>query len=140
MIQVLISPQSLLETGIKVEKVDDLRLFKFTDDLQTQLEALLDKNQLGNLTPNEQTELENIQELDRFFTYLNSLIMINLDQALDIVMQLPREQQETLLDIVRHRHIEQRRDEIAQDAQRSIEEFQSGQYQPMAIEQVLEDT
>jgi hypothetical protein len=65
--------------------------------------------------------------------------MINLDQALDIVMQLPREQQETLLDIVRHRHIEQRRDEIAQDAQRSIEEFQSGQYQPMAIEQVLAD-
>jgi hypothetical protein len=65
--------------------------------------------------------------------------MINLDQALDMVMQLPQEQQETLLDIVRHRHIEQRRDEIAQDAQRSIEEFQSGQYQPMAIEQVLTD-
>jgi hypothetical protein len=65
--------------------------------------------------------------------------MINLDQALDMVMQLPQEQQETLLDIVRHRHIEQRRDEIAQDAQRSIEEFQSDQYQPMAIEQVLTD-
>jgi hypothetical protein len=65
--------------------------------------------------------------------------MISLDQALDMVMQLPQEQQETLLDIVRHRHIEQRRDEIAQDAQRSIEQFQSGQYQPMAIEQVLTD-
>lgn len=33
MIQVVITPQSLLETGIKVEKVDDLRLFKFTDEL-----------------------------------------------------------------------------------------------------------
>jgi hypothetical protein len=65
--------------------------------------------------------------------------MINLDQALDIVMQLPREQQESLLDIVRHRHIEQRHDEIAQDAQRSIEEFQARQYHPMAIEQVLAD-
>jgi hypothetical protein len=75
MIQVLISPQSLLETGIKVEKVDDLRLFKFTDDLQAQLEGLLDKNQIGELAPDEQTELENIQELDRFFTYLNSLII-----------------------------------------------------------------
>jgi hypothetical protein len=65
--------------------------------------------------------------------------MINLDQALDAVMQLPIEQQETLIEIVRHRHIEQRRDEIAQDAQKSIEEFRSGQYQPMAIEQVLTD-
>jgi hypothetical protein len=35
--QVVISPQSLLETGIGVEKVDDLRLFKFTDDLQDKL-------------------------------------------------------------------------------------------------------
>lgn len=35
--QVVISPQSLLETGIRVEKVDDLRLFKFTDDLQDKL-------------------------------------------------------------------------------------------------------
>jgi hypothetical protein len=65
--------------------------------------------------------------------------MISLDQALNAVMQLPQDQQETLIDIVRHRHIEQRRDEIAQDAQRSIEEFQAGRYQPMAIEQVLAD-
>jgi hypothetical protein len=75
MIQVVISPQSLLQTGIKVEKVDDLRLFKFTDELQTQLETLLEKNQTSALAPEEQTELDSIQELDRFFTYLNSLII-----------------------------------------------------------------
>jgi hypothetical protein len=56
---------------------------------------------------------------------VKDLVMVNLDQALDAVMQLPREQQETLLDIVRHHHIEQRRDEIVQDAQRSLEEFQA---------------
>jgi hypothetical protein len=65
--------------------------------------------------------------------------MISFDQALDGAMQLPPEQQETLINIVRHRRIEQRRDELAQDAQKSIEEFRSGQYQPMAIEQVLAD-
>jgi len=75
MIQVNISPKSLLQTGIKVEKVDDLRLFKFTDNLQTQLETLLERNQAGALSSEESTELQSIQELDRFFTYLNSLII-----------------------------------------------------------------
>ena len=46
--QVVISPQSLLETGIRVEKVDDLRLFKFTDDLQDKLEELVVKSQYSS--------------------------------------------------------------------------------------------
>jgi hypothetical protein len=75
MIQVVISPQSLLETGIKVEKVDELRLFKFTDELQSRLEALLEKNKTGALTTEEETELAGIGELDRIFTYLNSLLI-----------------------------------------------------------------
>jgi hypothetical protein len=73
--QVVISPQSLLETGIRVEKVDDLRLFKFTDDLQDKLEGLLEKNQVSMLTEIEQEELDSISELDRIFTYLNSLLV-----------------------------------------------------------------
>ncbi|MFB2898499.1 hypothetical protein ACE1CI_36755 [Aerosakkonemataceae cyanobacterium BLCC-F50] len=75
MIQVVISPQSLLETGIKVEKVDNLRLFKFTDELQSHLEDLLEKNKTGSLTPEEEAELNAIGELDRIFTYLNSLLV-----------------------------------------------------------------
>lgn len=73
--QVVISPQSLLETGIKVEKVDDLRLFKFTENLQDRLEELIAKNQLALLTTTEQEELNSISELDRIFTYLNSLLI-----------------------------------------------------------------
>jgi hypothetical protein len=73
--QVVISPQSLLETGIRVEKIDDLRLFKFTDDLQGKLEELLVKNQTALLTTTEQEELDSISELDRIFTYLNSLLI-----------------------------------------------------------------
>ena len=74
MIQVVITPQSLLETGIKVEKIDDLRLFKFTNELQSRLEDLLEKNKLGSLTIEEETELDAIGELDRIFTHLNSLL------------------------------------------------------------------
>ncbi|WP_448570369.1 hypothetical protein [Trichothermofontia sp.] len=75
MIQVVISPQSFLERGITVETVDNLRLFKFTDELQSRLEVLLDKNKLGALPPEEAAELDAIMELDRLFTYFNSLLV-----------------------------------------------------------------
>jgi hypothetical protein len=75
MIQVVISPQSLLETGIRVEKVEDLSLFKFTDALQSRLEVLLEKNKTGALSSEEDTELTGITELDRIFTYLNALLV-----------------------------------------------------------------
>lgn len=75
MIQVVIKPASLLETGIKVEKVDNLNLFKFTDELQSRLEDLLEKNKTGSLTSEEEEELEAIGELDRIFTYLNSMLI-----------------------------------------------------------------
>ncbi|MCY6491731.1 hypothetical protein [Leptolyngbya sp. GGD] len=75
MVQVVINPASLLETGIRVEKVDQLNLFKFTDALQDRLEELLEKNETGDLTPEEQEELTGIQELDRIFTYLNSRLI-----------------------------------------------------------------
>ncbi|MCC3406764.1 MAG: hypothetical protein JGK17_14455 [Microcoleus sp. PH2017_10_PVI_O_A] len=71
----MISPQSLLGTGIKVEKVDNLRLFKFTDELQSRLEDLLENNKTGLLTLEEEAELNAIGELDRIFTYLNSLLI-----------------------------------------------------------------
>lgn len=74
MMQVMISPQSLLERGITVETVDNLRLFKFTDELQSRLEVLLEKNKLRALLPEEEAELTAITELDRLFTYLNALL------------------------------------------------------------------
>ncbi|MGG6270600.1 hypothetical protein ACQ4M3_38380 [Leptolyngbya sp. AN03gr2] len=75
MVQVVINPASLLETGIRVERVDRFSLFRFTDELQSRLEQLLDKNKTGELTPEELDELTGIQELDRIFTYLNSRLM-----------------------------------------------------------------
>ncbi|MEG3978330.1 hypothetical protein QT970_27505, partial [Microcoleus sp. herbarium8] len=44
--RVVIQPPSLIETGIKVEKVNNRPLFKFTDRLQLPLETLLKNNKL----------------------------------------------------------------------------------------------
>ncbi len=63
--------------------------------------------------------------------------MISLDQAIDTVRQLPLDQQEMLLDIIRNRHIEQRREEIASDARKSIEAFQAGHLKPQPIDAII---
>jgi len=62
---------------------------------------------------------------------------ITLDQALDTVMQLPFEQQEMLLDIIHRRHIESRRQEIAQDAQEAIDAFHAGKLKPQPVEEII---
>lgn len=50
----------------------------------------------------------------------------NLDKVLEVAMTLPLEQQEMLVQILKKRIIESRRDEIASDAAASITEFQAG--------------
>jgi hypothetical protein len=75
MIQIAISPTSLLDESIRVEIIEGLRLFKFTETLQQKFETLLTKNETNSLTPEEETELTNLNELDRFFTYLNARLL-----------------------------------------------------------------
>jgi hypothetical protein len=53
--------------------------------------------------------------------------MITLDQALDMVMQLENEQKEMLLEILWKRQIEDRRLEMAQNAQEAISAFHAGE-------------
>lgn len=62
---------------------------------------------------------------------------ITLDTALDTVMELPPEQQEMLLEILRKRHIQRRRQEIAKDAQESLAAFQAGQLRPQSAAEVI---
>ncbi len=52
--------------------------------------------------------------------------MSNLDKILDEAMNLTLEQQEMLVQILQRRMMEQRRDEIAQDAELSLAEFKEG--------------
>ena len=53
--------------------------------------------------------------------------LMTLDQALDTVMLLPYEQKEMLIDIVRKRQIEERREQIRQNADEAIRAFHAGQ-------------
>jgi hypothetical protein len=62
-----------------------------------------------------------------------------LDQALDIIMQLSVEQQEMLLDILRRRQVELRRQEIAQDAQASRTEYRARRFRLQSAEEAITD-
>jgi hypothetical protein len=74
MTTVIARPSSLL-SSIRVEKLEDLNLFKFNDELQARMEDLLERKKADLLTPEEIIELEEIGELDRIFTHINAMIV-----------------------------------------------------------------
>lgn len=70
----LLKPSSLIPKGLGVQQIDNLTLFKFTDELGDRMQTLLDKKKADTLTPNEAIELEAIGELDEIFSYINAVI------------------------------------------------------------------
>ena len=77
--QMMVQPSSWVESGIKISKVRNLNLFKFTEELQYRLEQLSDKRKAGLLTGDEEAELNGILELDRIFTLINARIIAERD-------------------------------------------------------------
>jgi hypothetical protein len=71
---VITRPSSLIGS-IKLEKVDQFSLFKFTDELQSRMEELLQRKKAEQLTLEEIAELEAIGELDRIFTHINAMLV-----------------------------------------------------------------
>jgi hypothetical protein len=72
--KLMVEPSHWLETGIQVERLNGLSLFKFTNALQDRSDELLEQSKSGNLTPEEQAELDGISELSQIFTYANSVL------------------------------------------------------------------
>ncbi|MBD2607015.1 hypothetical protein H6G81_21415 [Scytonema hofmannii FACHB-248] len=70
----IVKPSSLVTTGIRVEKLNNLNLFKFTEQLGLRMQELLDKKKADLLTSEEAAELEAIGELDVIFSYINAMI------------------------------------------------------------------
>ncbi|MCL1470172.1 hypothetical protein [Argonema antarcticum] len=70
--QLMILPSLLMRSGLQIRQVDDIILFKFTEELHSRLEELLEKSKAGFLTQYEAAELAGIKELDRIFTLVNS--------------------------------------------------------------------
>ena len=73
--QMMVQPSSWVESGIKISKVRNLNLFKFTDELQFQLDELGERKKAGLLTVEEEAELAGLLELDRIFTLINARII-----------------------------------------------------------------
>jgi hypothetical protein len=71
---VITRPSSLIGS-IKLEKVNQFSLFKFTDELQSRMEELLQRKKADQLTLEEIAELEAIGELDRIFTHINAMLV-----------------------------------------------------------------
>ena len=71
----MVKPSSWVETGVKISKVRQLYLFKFTDQLQQRLDELSEKSKRETLTPEEAAELAGILELNQIFTLLNAKII-----------------------------------------------------------------
>lgn len=67
-------PSAWLETEIQLEHVNGLRLFKFTPELQSRSDELLEQSKIRSLSPEEQAELDSISELSQIFTYANSVL------------------------------------------------------------------
>jgi hypothetical protein len=76
--QIMVQPSSWVESGIKLSKVRDLNLFKFTDELQARLDSLAEQKKSEGLAEAEDAELAGILELDRIFTLLNARIIAEI--------------------------------------------------------------
>jgi hypothetical protein len=72
-----LKPSSLLPKGMRIQQINHLTLFKFTDELGDRLQTLLDKKKADTLTATENLELESIAELDEIFSYINAAIAAN---------------------------------------------------------------
>jgi len=71
---VTIKPSTLIGK-IQLQRIEEHTLFKFTDDLQSRMEELLEKKKSDRLTLEEISELEAIGELDRIFTHINAMLL-----------------------------------------------------------------
>ncbi|MCZ8117549.1 MAG: hypothetical protein O9295_05645 [Microcystis sp. LE18-22.4A] len=63
--------------------------------------------------------------------------MITFENALELVSQLPREQQDILIEIVKKRCVEIRRQEFLRECQEGLKEYRTGNLQPMTVEDAI---
>jgi hypothetical protein len=71
----MVEPSSWLRSGITVETVDDVNLVKFTSELHSRLEELMEKRQAGSLSTQEEAEYAGISELERILTFINAKLI-----------------------------------------------------------------
>lgn len=70
--QLMVKPSSLMPQGIKMVEFGNIYLFRFTDELQSRMEELLERKKVDLLTADETPELAGIIELSGIFTLINA--------------------------------------------------------------------
>ncbi|WP_414566651.1 MULTISPECIES: hypothetical protein [unclassified Anabaena] len=70
--QLMVQPSSLISSGMRMSEFGNIYLFKFTEELQSRFEELLEKKKSNTLTPEEEAEYVGISELERIFTLINA--------------------------------------------------------------------
>ena len=63
--------------------------------------------------------------------------MVTLAAAIEVVEQLPIDQQDLLLQIIRDRQIERRRDEIAQNGREALAAYRAGELKSYTAEEAI---
>ena len=64
---------------------------------------------------------------------------VTFQEALDIVESLPEHQQEDLVDIIRRRLIEQRRDRLADSIRGAREEYARGEVKKGSVDDLMKE-
>ena len=64
---------------------------------------------------------------------------VTFQKALEIIESLPEEQRESLMEIVKHRLIEQRRDRLVQSIKEAREEYRQGKVKKGTVDDLMRD-
>jgi hypothetical protein len=64
---------------------------------------------------------------------------ITFQKALEIIESLPAEQRESLIEVVRRRLIEERRDRLAQSIQEAREEYKRGETKRGTVDDLMHE-
>jgi len=64
---------------------------------------------------------------------------VTFQEVLDIVESLPEYQQEDLIDIIRRRLIEQRRDKVAESIREAKEEYARGEVKKGTVDDLMKE-
>lgn len=65
--------------------------------------------------------------------------VVSFGEVLEAADRLPGEEQEMLLQILRQRLLERRREELGRDVRSALNEFKKGQCQPAMPEELMEE-
>jgi U3 small nucleolar ribonucleoprotein component len=64
---------------------------------------------------------------------------ITFQKALEVIESLPEEQRESLIDIIKRRLIEERRDRLAQKIKKAREEYKHGEVKRGTVDDLMDE-